>query len=440
MRWLTLWLLVMQLSWGEVLQVECLPQHCLVRLRLGGQWQSLRPLGRWFELPPVPTSGELEFEISSHGYHSKTLTVEASQLSRRQPAQLPLDGSRIVLAPRVSQVTFNTQPSSAQIYLLLPGGQREYLGLSGQPILLNQARFAQGGNQSLRHLEFIPLGGTPSIVPIPAFALLQEQAVIQWPLQGRISLKKGPDWGSWALAGLGVAVSLLVFFRRGSSPQNIAERRGIKIGPYRLLERIGQGASGTVYRCVNWDSPPGATRVLKVLPGKNLEEVMQEARCLTSFHHPNIVKVLDWGEDLGRPYLVTEWFDGQDLRHVISAGQLPERQARQILEQILLALAHAHERGHLHGDLKPENVCVDSQGKVNLIDFGLSLGTPGYQSPEQLQGRLCAASDLYSVGKLAQEISDAPALLKWAQWLTQEDLALRCPSATEALRQLAQAA
>ena len=199
------------------------------------------------------------------------------------------------------------------------------------------------------------------------------------------------------------------------------------LGAYRLVERLGTGGMGAVYRAIH--EKLGRTVAIKVLNRSlladrtNIVRFFQEARSVNTIRHPNVVDIYDFvtaGKDI---YTVMEFLVGQDLHHALYAegGRpfLPGR-AVSILEQICSALQAAHDRNIIHRDLKPANVFLirrDGDEFVKLLDFGLAkldrtegrmtregvvLGTPEYMAPEQARGgTMDHRADLYGVGCLA---------------------------------------
>ncbi|MFO0661970.1 MAG: serine/threonine-protein kinase [Polyangiaceae bacterium] len=210
--------------------------------------------------------------------------------------------------------------------------------------------------------------------------------------------------------------------------------REIANGKYKILQQIGRGGMGTVYKA----SQPTIGRMvaIKILHPKltNRKDLVtrfsREAKALGHLSHPNTVKVFDDGvlED-GSLFIVMEFLEGKNLNHTIRAeGRLPIDRALPILVQICGALEEAHQRGIIHRDLKPENIFLCSQGGIRdvpkVLDFGLAkltdpemrpgataltqegtvFGTPEFMSPEQAQGKtLDARSDVYSLAVILYE-------------------------------------
>src|SRR2546429_760220 len=137
---------------------------------------------------------------------------------------------------------------------------------------------------------------------------------------------------------------------------------------------------GVVYRAE--DTSLRRTVALKFLP-QNLasdllvsERLRREARLASALNHPNICTVYEVGEDSGEVFIAMEYVDGQPLSEAIRAGGLPLETTLRLGRQLASALAHAHDRGVVHGDLKPANIIVTPQGEAKILDFGFARGAP----------------------------------------------------------------
>ncbi len=191
---------------------------------------------------------------------------------------------------------------------------------------------------------------------------------------------------------------------------------GTKLGPYEILERIGAGGMGEVWKAR--DTRLGRVVAIKKVKEQHSERFKQEARSVAALNHPNICQLFDIGSD----YLVLEYVEGKPL-----SSPLPEKEAVRLAIQIAGALEEAHQHGIIHRDLKPSNIMVTDKGSVKLLDFGLAklyeqsagestaefpptqtgavLGTVAYMSPEQAQGRPAdARSDIFSFGLVLYEM------------------------------------
>jgi len=208
---------------------------------------------------------------------------------------------------------------------------------------------------------------------------------------------------------------------------------GTTLGHYRVLEKLGEGGMGEVYRAT--DSKLGRAVALKVIPAEmsqpdRLERFRREAKAIAAIDHPNIVTVFSVEEADGVHFLTMQLVEGQPLDRVIPEGGLPLDRMLQIAEAIAEALAAAHDKGIVHRDLKPANVMIAADGRVKVLDFGLAkemratesadatltvaghtevgivMGTPAYMSPEQIGGRTVDyRTDIFSLGILLYQMA-----------------------------------
>ncbi len=204
---------------------------------------------------------------------------------------------------------------------------------------------------------------------------------------------------------------------------------GARLGPYEVVELLGSGGMGEVYR--GRDPRLGREVAVKVLPEavasdpERLHRFEREARATSAINHPNVIVVHDVGTADGRAYVVTELLEGQTLRERLTRGRVPTHEALGWVVQAAEGLAAAHAEGIAHRDLKPENLFLTREGRVKILDFGLArwyettaeqttaevtepgtrLGTVGYMSPEQVRGlRGDHRSDIFSLGTVLYEV------------------------------------
>ena len=200
---------------------------------------------------------------------------------------------------------------------------------------------------------------------------------------------------------------------------------GENVGPFRILEQLGQGGMATVFKAYH----PGLDRyvALKALHPAFMEDpnflarFQREAKVVAKLDHPNIVPIYDFAEHEGRPYLVMKYIEGETLKAHLSKNKLRMDEVRTIMEATGKALAYAHQQGILHRDVKPSNVLLAADSRVYLTDFGLAriaesgsstlssdvmIGTPHYISPEQALGKrdLDVGADIYSFGVVLYEM------------------------------------
>jgi serine/threonine-protein kinase len=204
----------------------------------------------------------------------------------------------------------------------------------------------------------------------------------------------------------------------------MTDMTGRTIGNYQVIEKLGEGGMGTVYRAV--DTMVQREVALKSLKPEIaaqptvLERFRSEAVILARLNHPAIAQLYTFFKDGDQLYMVMEYVPGETLEHVIRAGgAMPWPRALALVRQVLDGLGHAHELGILHRDLKPANIMLTPSGKPKLMDFGIAqalggprltregrlIGTLEYVAPERVQGKPAdVRSDLYSVGVLLYEM------------------------------------
>jgi eukaryotic-like serine/threonine-protein kinase len=195
-------------------------------------------------------------------------------------------------------------------------------------------------------------------------------------------------------------------------------------GRYRLEAKLGSGGMSTVY--LARDQTLDRQVAVKVMhremseQADQLERFRQEARAVAKLSHPNVVSVIDAGEDGGHPYIVFEYVEGETLKQRITRdGALGPQEAIAYAIEIARGLTVAHARRMVHRDIKPQNILIDAEGRAKLTDFGISrqleqdgmtatgrvLGTTDYVAPEQAMGRpVDQRSDIYSLGVVLYEM------------------------------------
>src|SRR4051794_1688513 len=195
-------------------------------------------------------------------------------------------------------------------------------------------------------------------------------------------------------------------------------------GRFELEEVVGSGGMASVYRAHDRLLERAvAVKILHdhyVADEEAVERFQREARSAAQLAHPNIVTVIDRGEDDGRPYIVFEFVEGENLKQLVTReGALPVATAVELGIQIAQALEAAHERGVVHRDVKPQNVLIAEEGRIKVTDFGIArsrgtegltltgtiMGTSDYIAPEQAKGEPAGeASDIYSLGVVLFEL------------------------------------
>jgi len=201
---------------------------------------------------------------------------------------------------------------------------------------------------------------------------------------------------------------------------------GQMLGPYKIIEQIGEGGMATVYKA--YQSSMDRNVAIKVLPSQLADSAeftqrfQQEARIIAKLEHPHILPVFDYGESNGVTYFVMRYLDAGTLREIMEKGRpLSLSEVDRLFTQLAEALSYAHSFGIVHRDLKPSNALIDSQGNLFLTDFGIAkllesasprltqtdaiMGTPAYISPEQAQAtKVDQRSDIYSLGIILYEM------------------------------------
>src|SRR6266576_2228981 len=207
---------------------------------------------------------------------------------------------------------------------------------------------------------------------------------------------------------------------------------GSTLGNYKILEKLGEGGQGTVYRAV--DSKLGRTVVIKVLPAQlttkeaNLKRFEREARLASALDHPNICTIFDLNTINGIHFIAMQYIEGRNVRDLVAGRPLELQSALSITIQVTEALAAAHAQGIIHRDIKAGNVMVTKSGQAKVLDFGLAklldadaartsgihhteltevgvpYGTATYAAPEQARGdRVDSRADIFSTGVLLYE-------------------------------------
>ncbi len=195
------------------------------------------------------------------------------------------------------------------------------------------------------------------------------------------------------------------------------------IGRYQLVEKLGQGGMGVVYRA--FDTLLQRVVAVKLISGsiesggEQRERFFREARAAGQLSHRNIITIHDLGEHEGQPYLAMEFLEGEDLQRRLAR---PERMSLarkvEIAVEVCEGLEYAHTRGVIHRDVKPANIFITDNGTAKILDFGLArlvtseltnsnmmMGTINYMAPEQVRGeRADQRSDIFSVGVVLYEL------------------------------------
>ncbi len=232
-----------------------------------------------------------------------------------------------------------------------------------------------------------------------------------------------PDFAEQARALLASSPAQLMHLADALLPFT-AEQMPERVGPFRLLERIGLGGMGTVYLAEREHADFVQRVALKLLDGSSArlaQLASRERRILAALAHPNITAFVDAGTQDGRAWIAMEYVQGESLSEYCKQHDISVRERVRLFDQVCAAVAHAHAQLVVHRDLKPSNVLVDVQGRAKLLDFGIAVVvnsvadamltpatrvfTPEYAAPEQFRGEhVTTACDIYSLGLMLYEL------------------------------------
>ncbi len=203
---------------------------------------------------------------------------------------------------------------------------------------------------------------------------------------------------------------------------------GKTISHYRILEKLGEGGMGVVYKAE--DTRLKRTVALKFLPPSfslnddAKQRFIHEAQSASALDHPNICTIYEINEtDVNQLFIAMAFYEGQTLKEKIQNGVLQESEAADITIQVSKGLEKAHEKGIIHRDIKPANIFITNDGTVKILDFGLAksaskntmtqlestMGTITYMSPEQTKGKeVDHRTDIWSLGVVLDRVSEGP--------------------------------
>lgn len=331
-------------------------------------------------------------------------------------------------------------PKSAAGLRLLTFAEAGLRDRAAMTAALERAAAVDASNASLlARARALPSDGDLLGLFTDAFLLGDKSGAPLPEKEGRNLAKTLVAVGGGALAGLALAALALALNRRrrraSEKPaldlsifQPGAMRASgdpIQVGPYRILEKLGAGGMGVVYKAQ--DTKLGRTVALKRLrpeiaaEPREHERFLKEARIVSGLTHPGIVQIYSVQDAPEGDYLVFEFVEGRTLAETVSArGRLPLAEARSLIAQAADAVEYAHSQGVVHRDLKPSNLMLDARGRVRVMDFGVaraekealsrltgaetSSGSPPYIAPEQAEGVTTPACDVFALGACLYEL------------------------------------
>lgn len=253
------------------------------------------------------------------------------------------------------------------------------------------------------------------IQQIPRYAYGEAIAVLEEKEDDRLSLTRSYRSFTRRLVGLSNPWERSTNLDQGEPYERKTEVRR-RVGRYDIVRRIGRGAMGwSVFEAIDpvLARPVAIKTISKASDETSKERLYREAKSVAALHHPNIVTIFDLVEDQETTFMVMELLEGRTLQQVISNRDVLSLHFKlDVMVQICVGVAHAHQRGIVHGDLKPGNLFLTKEGVVKVMDFALSkpeasretqeglvAGTPSYMSPEQVEGKaIDVRSDVFSLG------------------------------------------
>jgi serine/threonine protein kinase len=261
--------------------------------------------------------------------------------------------------------------------------------------------------------------------------IIDPNGVLQFQVVHSVSVGRNTEEVLRVLEGLQMGGLCPGERKRGEPALDASKELGPNriIGPYQVEAALGGGAFGTVFRAR--DMTLDRTVALKVIRSGSPvppEALLAEARAAAALNHPNVCIIHAVDSSLGVPMIVMEYVDGRSLSGMLREGALTPKDAGLLARQVALGMAAAHERGVVHGDLKPANILVTRENAAKIVDFGMARraitppqgdqtgiwnpttaggisGTPAYMSPEQARGEPATQlSDVFSLGLIIYEM------------------------------------
>lgn len=331
-------------------------------------------------------------------------------------------------------IRFNSQPQGAGIYLANSSqGKGEYLGVTGMNVTVAK----QAVEQPTLFVRLEKDGYEPVTLTLLG-GQFSDGAILPDADGARLYQTWGgwfKQWGLVLVGGLTCLAGATVFLVRRSRKKAWQAPRPDPVGApnqheaalrdqgYELMGELGRGGMAVVFEARRTGSDaPLALKLLHREVGLDsdaINRMRREIKVMRELQHPTIVPLYDFGDVNGQYFLVMEKVDGQSLKKRLAEGRLSQEEATRFIHMLLQGVTYAHNKDIVHRDLKPDNVMLRPDGRLQILDFGISrsttantfetmdnsvLGTPAYMAPERFSGVANKASDQYALGLIFYEL------------------------------------
>jgi tRNA A-37 threonylcarbamoyl transferase component Bud32 len=372
--------------------------------KIGGHWLASRPI--------------TELALSHRGSPEGSLGISAH-----------FSTSLVTVLGRFEEAWNGPVPPRIEDYLP-PPDTPHYMALLGELVQIDLERRLAAGERLRVEEAYLPrfpeLGANGAM----AVSLIGREFRLRRQQEPELSLseylERWPQYYS-ELRPLRETVGTPTFPAASSkSPDDLTPASGSRLGCYELLDELGRGGMGIVYKArhlsLNRVVALKMVQDSRCLHPENLVRFLSEAEAVAGVQHPYIAQIYDVGQIDGRPYFTMEFVEGGTLAQKIARAPQPPRQAAHMVEMLARAVQAAHRCGIIHRDLKPANVLLAADGTPRITDFGLAkrmqgdsglthtgeiLGSPSYMAPEQADGRiqdLGPCTDVYALGAILYEL------------------------------------
>ena len=378
----------------------------------------------------------MQVSFSKDGFQTQTEQIPTAELinggqwppTGRPPLVLTSEGGGGL------SIRLNSLPQGAGIYLANSSqGKGQYLGITGTNVVVDKQTveqptlFVRLEKDGYEPLTLTLLGG-------------QFSDGAQLPSEGPARLYQTwggwfKQWGFWLVGLLGCLVGAAVLLLKQARKKAWRPPQQDPLGApnqheaalrdqgYELLGELGRGGMAVVYEARRQGSD--AALALKLLhrevglDSDAINRMRREIKVMRELQHPTIVPLYDFGDVNGQYFLVMEKVDGQSLKKRLAEGKLSQEEAIRFIHMLLQGVTYAHNKDIVHRDLKPDNIMLRPDGRLQILDFGISrsttantfetmdnsvLGTPAYMAPERFSGVANKSSDQYALGLIFYEL------------------------------------